>query len=310
MNWLWQVEYIKTRNEELNRQCAELYREVENSGFRACVLKGQAVGSLYVTTGSAQVQSLAAYRQSGDIDLWMVDGPWAVIEWARKTGRLYYYDYHHADITWDGGAKVEPHYRPSISRNLLRNRRLQKWFKEEGKRHITYKSDLGFATLDYTFNVILTLNHNFWHLLFEGVGMRQMMDLYFILKSRKEEDPDILKLLKHFDLLRFAEACMWMMQHVFGLEDQYLICTSNEKAGRFLLDEIMRAGNFGHYDDRLRQNRYAASRIGLMLIWIVHASRLITQYPIDVLWTPVGVLRISIWRRFQYRNAKELKNNQ
>ena len=204
------------------------------------------------------------------------------------------------------------HYRPSISRNLVRNARLQEWFQNEGMRHVAFDETLGFAVPDYTFNVILTLNNNCWHLMYEDVGMRQMMDLYFVLRTQVKDErlrinDDLLRLLMNFKLRTFASASMWVMKEVFHLEDEYLLCKPDEARGMALLDEIMQAGNFGHHDERLNDNRYKTSRIGLMLAWMKHNIRLLWQYPEDVLWTPIGILRISLWRRWRYRNEYELK---
>ena len=57
---------------------------------------------------------------------------------------------------------------------------------------------------------------------------------------------------------------MWIMQHVFGIEEKYLLCKSNEAYGKVLFDEIMTAENSGHHDKRLKANSYRTSRIGLM----------------------------------------------
>lgn len=293
--WLGRMAEIQQKNELQTRQCVELFERITKAGYLSCVLKGQAVASLY--------GSLSVFRNAGDIDIWMVSTPQDVIQWAKNTGNMYYYDYHHADIHLFENTEVELHYRPSLSRNLVRNARLQKWFKTEGAKHILYKEELGFSVPDYLFNVVLTLNHNFWHLLYEGVGMRQFLDLFFVLKSRNINDnglKDIQGLLVHLKLMKFAKSAMWIMKEVLGLEDKYLICEPDERSGKFLLDEIMLAGNFGKYDNRLDGKRYE-SRVKLMLSWVRHTSRLFKYYPADVLWTPIGVLRISLWRRWHNR---------
>jgi hypothetical protein len=53
------------------------------------------------------------------------------------------------------------------------------------------------------------------------------------------------------NLYKFAEAVMWVVGEVFGLERDLMLIEPNEKEGRFLLDEIMMAGNFGKYDERI-----------------------------------------------------------
>ena len=45
---------------------------------------------------------------------------------------------------------------------------------------------------------------------------------------------------------------MWILQNRFGMKKEYLLCPVNVKHGEFLLSEILTAGNFGHYDDRMR----------------------------------------------------------
>lgn len=294
-HWLGAAVHIQQRNEWMNKRCADFEKKLAGDGYKSCVLKGQGLASLY--------GELSGLRQSGDIDTWALGKPEDIIEWARRTGTMTFYDYHHADLSLYKDTEIELHYRPTLSRNLLRNARLQRWFKKEGEKHILFKEELGFSVPDYAFNVVLILNHNLWHLMYEGVGLRQILDLYFVLRSNDEGQihNEVLKLIKHFGLLQFAEASMWIMQEVLGLEDQYLLCKPNDKSGRFLLDEIMRAGNFGKFDERLNKDRYE-SRVGLMFAWFRHNFRLVRFYPADVLWTPIGVLRISLWRRWRYRH--------
>lgn len=293
-HWLGAAVHIQQRNEWMNKRCADFEKRLAGDGYKSCVLKGQGLASLY--------GELSGLRQSGDIDTWALGKAEDIIEWARRTGKMTFYDYHHADLSLYKDTEIELHYRPTLSRNLLRNARLQRWFQKEGEKHILFKDELGFSVPDYAFNVVLILNHNLWHLMYEGVGLRQILDLYFVLRSNDDGQihNEVLKLIKHFGLFRFAEASMWIMQEVLGLEERYLLCIPDEKSGCFLLDEIMRAGNFGKFDERLSKDRYE-SRVGLMFAWLRHNFRLVRFYPADVLWTPIGVLRISLWRRWRYR---------
>lgn len=45
-------------------------------------------------------------------------------------------------------------------------------------------------------------------------------------------------------------ALMYVLHVVFGMKHELMLCEPNEKAGAFLLDDIMQAGNFGHHDAR------------------------------------------------------------
>lgn len=336
MQWLGFSARIQRQNEILDERCKDLYERLKVDGYQSCVLKGQSYAALYATECAYVGQKsfdLSSYRQPGDIDIWMIASPTDSIEWARRTGRLECYDYHHAEISIFPEVDVELHYRPSISRNLVRNARLQTWFYKEGGKHIIYNNQLGYNVPDATFSVVLALNHNLWHLLYEGVGLRQMMDLYFatiayaasndsynkylnihsyvggesISKCCTEADC-LIHLIKCFKLEMFAAASSWVMWHVFDGESEDSLFVKEEsplpkpdaKAGAFLLNEIMQSGNFGHYDARV-QGIKRSNVLKLMFFWVKHAFRLVKYYPVDVLWTPIGVLRISLWRRWRYR---------
>lgn len=298
LQWLAMALQIQRRNEVVNKRCEELSHRLTDEGFRTCLLKGQGIAELYKVRNEGfgmRSDSLAMLRQSGDIDMWMVTEPKVALDWARKTGKMKSFDYHHADVQLFPDVEVELHYRPSVSRNLVRNVRLQRWFRECGGAHVVYNQKLGCYVPDWTFNVVLSLNHIFCHLMFEGVGLRQLMDLYFVLRN-DSNNGDVDRLLKYFGLLRFAGAVMWVEHEVFGLRKDAMLCEPDERSGRILLDEIMRAGNFGHHDDRLRDVR-SGGRVQLMCRWMRHSMRLFGNYPADVLWTPVGVVWISMWRR-------------
>lgn len=291
MTWLSQAVFIKERNEKMNRWSASLCQKINDEAFDCCVLKGQSLAALY--TGE-----LSMLRQSGDIDIWMLASHKEVIRWGQENGGIWYYDYHHADYIGMQSVEVELHYRPTLSRNLLRNARLQRWIRKEGVALIA-KSETNFPMPSKLFNLILVLNHNFWHLLYEGVGLRQTMDLYYTLLHNDYRKDEVQSLLQYFGLDKFAAANMWVLQELFALPAEKMVVTPNDEAGRHLLHEIMQAGNFGHYDKRLMQNRYR-NRIWLMAGWMKHNFRLFRYYPADVLWSPLGVLYISMWRRWHY----------
>lgn len=140
-----------------------------------------------------------------------------------------------------------------------------------------------------------------------------MVNLYFVLNHEISEDIHLhgsaLKdkseeLVKRFGLMKFAGTSMWGLGYVFDNLNEndkwrekwpWMICEPDERRERHLLDEIMRAGNFGHYDERL--NYQKGNRLVLMWRWVKHSLRLFWDYPEDVLWTPIGIVYISMWRR-------------
>ena len=101
---------------------------------------------------------------------------------------------------------------------------------------------------------------------------------------------------RELGLLRFAGAVMYVEREVFGLQKEYMICEPDEKAGRFLLDEIMRAGNFGQYDPRIR-DAHAGSDIALYCKNIKSLFSMVRFYPSEVLWAPFWKVGHFIWRK-------------
>ncbi|MGM9700063.1 MAG: hypothetical protein ACI3YX_01395 [Prevotella sp.] len=47
-------------------------------------------------------------------------------------------------------------------------------------------------------------------------------------------------------------AVMYVEREVLGLQDEYMIYKPDEKAGSFLLEEILQMGNFGQDDKRFQ----------------------------------------------------------
>lgn len=290
--WMGCAAMIERQNERMDRQCAFVARQVEEAGFRACIFKGRSVARRY--------GELRMLRQSGDIDVWLMAAPQDVLRWARSVEEVSYVGYHHLDLEVFSDTRLEVHYRPSLSRNLVRNARLQRWFREEGERLLV--DGPGWRVPGDAFSIVLTLNHTFWHLLYEGVGMRHLMDLYFVVKGRSEAltQREVEGLLDRFRLRTFCAAAMWVLHEAFGLSPEEMLCEPDASRGRSLLQEVMMAGEFGQHDER-RTWTTDGNRMELMWHWMKHNWRLIRQYPSDVLWTPLGVMYIAAWPKLRMK---------
>lgn len=88
---------------------------------------------------------------------------------------------------------------------------------------------------------------------------------------------------------------MWIMQKVFGLDEEYLICKPDEAEGKFIMKQVMQGGNFGHYDER--KVRFSNYRLQ-SLAWSVQNNwHLVTHYPDKVFWAPVWLAWHYVWKR-------------
>lgn len=89
------------------------------------------------------------------------------------------------------------------------------------------------------------------------------------------------------------------------MPDEYLICQPNEKEGKFLLAEIMQAGNFGKYDERIARGSksFMGFKVSCSISHAIektkHNLRLLKHYPEEVLWEPFFRVYHWIWRKLE-----------
>ena len=300
LEWMGLAAQINMKNDVVNEQCATLQKQLAAYGFRSSILKGQAVAMLYG-------EELRCFRQSGDIDIYVDCGREKAIEYARSVQGDVDWDYKHLHLKVFDDTEVEMHYVPEVLLNLRKNRKLQKWFKEPEVQSSMFRNSAGSGTVpseDFVcpsveFNLFYILLHTYRHFLYEGVGMRQLMDYCFVLRSDEVDEPmrqRVLKTITLFGLTRFASGVMWIMKDVFGMSEHLLLCAQDEKEGRYILNEVMTGGNFGHHDERLADdNTYGKMRAIKKIL--KHNLHLLTHYPADALWAPVWIVYHWCWKR-------------
>ena len=101
--------------------------------------------------------------------------------------------------------------------------------------------------------------------------------------------------LKHLGLWKFAQAVMFVMKEVFGLSEDRMIAPMDEKEGRFLLDEIMRGGNFGQFDDRMG-SKVGESKIHRYFRMNLRNLRFVKHYPAEAVCEPVFRTWFAGWK--------------
>ena len=231
----------------------------------AMVAMGAVVG-LQVLDRDGYV-SLQMLRQSGDIDIYLEGGLDKVLAYARTYGEVTKVNELGMSVPVYKDTEVEFYYRPFIMRNPFKNRKLQRFFKEQMDRQFSNSlicCELGRTILDeeknlsinvpsLEFNIIHQLVHIYNHLFTEGIGLRQLMDYYFLLRSVKNVEgvKESKECIHSLDLDRFASALMWVLHVVFSMSMIYAPWVPNAKDGRVLLDEVMLSGNFVKQDGRM-----------------------------------------------------------
>ena len=292
MRWLGMVATIQCRNELMNKRCMELQKILSSFGFDSCILKGQGIAAVYK-------ENLVSLRQSGDIDVWVKGGLNSIKTLAGKLNQKIRVTEQHADFTFFDDAEVEVHFIPSMLRNPLTDERLQSWFKKLENEQFANISADGLCVPTLEFNLVYLIIHTYRHVFGEGVGLRQVMDYYMLLCSRPirtELRQKTKTVLQSLNLYEFAAGLMWVMHEVFLLPKDKMLFEPNKRHGEFLLDEIMRAGNMGQYDERLASVRQSSSLKSFFLM-NVYTFRLFKFYPQETLLAPFVRMYVWIWRK-------------
>ena len=292
LNWMGMAAQIGMKNETVNQQCVELQKRLAADGIRSSILKGQAVAMLYG-------EELHGFRQSGDIDIYVDCSREKAIEYARSIQGNVDWDYKHLHLKVFDDTEVEMHYVPEVMFNLLKNRTLRNWGKtEEVRQSIFSDNGIGMLSPSAEFNLVYLLVHMCHHIMSEGCGLRQFMDYYFLLKSVNVEEfrADACKMIDRLGMKNMAGGVMWVLREAFGMDEKSLLLPVNEKAGRFLLADALRGGNFGKHDKSRRWGK-ALYPVKLFCDWFTRDLHILLNVSSDAMWYPVWVVFHFIWKR-------------
>ena len=347
LQWMAESQMLEKANVRLNDAAIQISEWFRKKGFRTCILKGQGNALMYPNPYS---------RTPGDIDIWVEGGDKRVISFVRSISPLEKACYHHIDFPSYKGVEVEVHYRPSFLLCFWHNRKLQKYYERVKEEQFSHRVMLGeqgeIAIPTVEFNLIFQLTHIYAHLMNEGIGLRQLLDYYFVvcdfykvyqnfsnpsvslskgsstfspspsssgsgdvtallgarhryalrLADHQRSTPDcagwdrlgvLQKELKELGLWKFAGGIMYIMQEVFGMPASRLIVPPNEKYGRFVLNEVLEAGNFGKHDER---NRFGGSKLGHNLQRVYRDMRLVRYFPAEAMSEPIFRIWHFFWR--------------
>lgn len=265
----------------------ELEEMLDRLGLHGCILKGTGLSHLYPNPER---------RMCGDIDIWISGKRDTIIEAFEKAG-IHIYDIIYqeckAGIFLD--TEVEIHFHPSKMYNPFCNARLQRFFK----RNSPIRDDVTITYPGARFNAVFCMAHMYRHYLEGGIGMRQMVDYYYVLQALAPQDrKPVMRTLKRLGMKRFTASVMTSMWYNFGLEEEYLLCPVDIKRGKKLVNDIIDMGNFGVTDKRnytyegeskwarfMRKNRRVFSNI--------------QYYPREVIWSPFARVSQYVWRKIK-----------
>lgn len=292
LKWHHTGERTRKMNRELTKKAILVSEKFKAEGFGNCILKGQ---------GIAQYYPDPELRTPGDIDIWLNGSDKEIIGYVKRIIPCCEPKYHHVDFPIAKETDIEIHYRPTWMYNPVNNKRLQRFFDERRQHEMnnTVETSEGPLHVPTTmFNTVYIPIHIYRHLFSDGIGMRQVLDYYYVLQHqlKDEEKAACIKVLERTGLKRFTGALMYAMQQMFGLEEEKMIAKPDKKHGEFLLREILLAGNFGKYDERYETTRGGINMPHLKKLF-KHSSLLIKYHPSETLWNPLFKIWHYWWRK-------------
>ena len=242
-------------------------------------------------------------RNPGDIDVWVNASREQITEYAKKHFELGDdIRYQHIETSVDG-VLVELHFFPCTMNNPIYNACLQKWFKRNADLQcsnvVSLPDSIGEIAIPTTaFNVIYQLTHLYHHFFDEGIGMRQIIDYYYVvsmLNVNCEMLTWLQKDLKHLGLWKFAGAVMYVLHEALGLSGEKMIAPMDEKRGKLLLAEILNGGNFGkHFTKYGHFTQQGMAKKYFLKIW--RNMHFVRYYPAEALSEPFFRTWHFFWR--------------
>ena len=177
VTWMGKAQQIRRQNMKVNVVASKLFSMLREDGFRCCILKGQ---------GNALTYPNPYSRTPGDIDVWVNASREQITEYAKTHFEIGNdIRFQHLETSMDG-VPVELHFFPCTMNNPIYHVRLQKWFKRNADLQcsnvVSLPDGIGEIAIPTTaFNVIYQLTHLYHHFFDEGIGMRQIIDYFFVM---------------------------------------------------------------------------------------------------------------------------------
>lgn len=291
LQWIGSCQMIEEETKGLQEAGMQVVEYFHENGFACQILKGCSVGRYYPNP---------LRRSSGDIDIWLGGGRKQIYDFARafdKDGKLYGVNYHHIHFHLIDGVHVEVHIWPSYLSSPLRNYRLHMFCE----RH---RPTMEASMPSLAFDRVFILLHCYQHFCGHGVGLRHIMDYYYVLKRSFEDNlndkdnvewrEETVMWIKKLGMGRFAAGLMWVLREYFGLGEQYLLMAPDEKEGRFIMHEVMLTGNMGHSDKRnWGSMKSPLSRFFLNLRRDFYMAK---HYPHEAILQPFFSIWLYFWR--------------
>lgn len=293
LRWLGRVQQIRNRSELMNQRVVKLDQFLRKSGFKSCILKGQ---------GNAEMYPDSLLRTPGDIDVWIDADEQEIYGFVKKLFPTIKQTFKHIKFPVFKDVPVDVHQTPLKLYHPRHNKLLQEWLFANKKTQMEHAVRLTGMETDVCvptaqFNAVYQLGHILIHLIDEGVGLRHLVDYFYVLKKLKDvpeaEKDEIRATWKKLGMMRLATAVMWIEHEVLGLPEDLLLVSPHTKRGRLLLEDVLEGGNFGKSSKRQTiRKKYGYIIGGIVMSW--HVFGLMSLFPGEAVYKLKSKIRTFV----------------
>jgi hypothetical protein len=290
MMWKRSYDRIEKENIEVYNNLAKLVEFLSRDGLSSCILKGQACALCYPDVNSRTPEGICVWVTTPNYETKKI------IQYVKRKNPRGVAKYNYSYYGKFGTSDVEVHYRPAYMFNPHNNAKLRAWVTEHRVEQFVHQVNLPFeaeriSVPTWEFSIVTQLATMFGHALNEGFDLRQVLDYYFLLKSVDGEQKTVP--LNDFGLKKFAEAMMWVLHEMLGLEEKYLIAQMDERRGWILLEEMLRGPQRSvYYKGRIR----AVRKVRNVWLSIKRNLKMLLYYPSEVVWMPFFRIYHFVWQ--------------
>ncbi|MBP5381702.1 MAG: nucleotidyltransferase family protein [Bacteroidaceae bacterium] len=239
------TETIRQRNEQMDMAVADLSCKMENQGIRIIVFKGQTLAKLYPDAG---------LRQSGDIDFICHPDDWSramayfqhtLGVKVKNTNSNKHVEFELNDIQYEMHSMLTSFAYPPHQRYWENVVMKQVW-------NTPCTIDIcgqAVPILAPTYNALYVFIHIFYHLIIEGIGLRQFCDWAKAQDKLKINNEELKMHLEGIGLYKAYTGLGAILTDHLGLPMQafpFPITNDDHKSVPVLMENIWKMGNFGH----------------------------------------------------------------
>ena len=316
--WASEFYALKDRTDKIVKMCRKACETHERNGFYSCVLmprpsKSPCIGGLGGDPRDIDILCWSKEKK---------DGKRTIVEYVNfqyvSSTKHIKPKVVRQHVDWkSGNFPMNVNFKSSYLNCPWYNKRFEAWVREMVERPSKSPCIGGLGDLPVEFHVVYQLMHLYKRFFCEDLRFGHLLEYYYTLKTlsllslhresaRHPQSPcvgeeytpmieragvqpsppmqgDIEGLIENLGMRKFAGAVMYVLQTVFAMPDEYLLCKPDVRHGSFVLKMTNLAGEYGRAYERTRTLSHLG-KIGRYLYWIKRNRPFITQYPSEMLF--------------------------